>query len=432
MKNHTSSHHSLQEEQLHHNIPDIEIIDLESDSAPEFGAYQETTQDTNFQDENFQRNNYSENDFQKETFQNNDFQGKDAWEDDFPEEGTKRKKKRSRNFSADQESSEDSAPNRMRILQHINIHIVLLLVIVIFIAGIVYKIATWGVLVDPDDIQPGTYDNSYDNMVPLVDAEINTVRTDYSGDITILAFGNAPFADDRNSEDNLVNMIQKLTGATVYNCSISGSFLAAPWYTDEEKWPRDMFTFYWLTFLAMGSESVSNQYLNALELLGDAAPPEAMDVYQTLTTIDLNTVDVIVLMYDGSDYLAGHEMYNDADSTDISQFTGNMVAGIEMLQADYPNIRIIVMSPTYAFGIDDDGNYVSSDIKTYGQHLLSTYVIKQAEYCIDHFVTFVDNLYGTINEDNAPEYLIDNIHLNVEGRKKVAERFVKALYYFND
>ena len=46
-------------------------------------------------------------------------------------------------------------------------------------------------------------------------------------------------------------------------------------------------------------------------------------------------------------------------------------------------------------------------------------------------VTFVDNLYGTVTEDNAQDYLIDHLHLNVAGRKKVAERFVYALNYFS-
>ena len=166
--------------------------------------------------------------------------------------------------------------------------------------------------------------------------------------------------------------------------------------------------------------------------LGESAPPEAMEVYNTLTSIDLSTVDVVAVMYDGSDYLAGHAMYNDGNATDITQFTGNTEAGIELLQYCYPNIRIIIMSPTYAFGLDENGNYVSSDIQRYGWDVLSTYVIKQYASCASRMVTFVDNLYGTINEDNAEDYLTDHLHLNQEGRKKVAERFVYALNYFKD
>jgi lysophospholipase L1-like esterase len=44
----------------------------------------------------------------------------------------------------------------------------------------------------------------------------------------------------------------------------------------------------------------------------------------------------------------------------------------------------------------------------------------------------VDNLYGTITEDNADKYLIDNLHLNVEGRKLVADRLIYALDYFKE
>lgn len=392
MKNNTSSPNNFQEERAH-SIPDVEIIDLEND--PNAGFVGSDSNDENLSEE---------------TAMDSDM---DSFRD----------------------SSRPSQKSKLpaRILSHINIHVILLLVMISFVAGIIYKVMTWGVRVDPDEIVPGEYDNSNDNFLPLTDAKGHTLRTDYSGDIKILAFGNAPFADDRGSENNLASIIEQMTGATVYNCAISGSYLAAELpYLQEDICPMDAFNFYWMCFLAMGNEDIAEKYLNALRVLGDDAPPEAREVYDILTEIDLNTIDVITLMYDGSDYLAGHEMYSDENAEDIHQFTGNMEAGLTMLQHDYPNIRIIVLSPTYAYGLDENGNYVSSDIQRYGWDVLSTYVIKQAYSANNHSVSFVDNLYGTIHEDNASEYLIDHIHLNVEGRKKVAERFVSALYHYND
>lgn len=327
--------------------------------------------------------------------------------------------------------------NRHGFLSHINLHIVLLIVALIFVGCIVYKILNFGQFVDLNEIfkdGPGTYEDTLDSILPLLDTEGNPVYRKYGEGDTILVFGNAPFADDRDSADNLANMIQDMTGATVYNCSVSGSYLAAELPTlDASAAPSDIFNFYWLISLATGyHDSTDAEYLKGVELLGESAPPEAMEVYNTLTGIDLSTVDVVVAMYDGSDYLAGHPMYSDYDYTDITQFTGNTEAGIELLQFCYPDIRIIIMSPPYAFGIDDDGSYVSSDVKRYGWDVLSTYVIKQYTSCTSRSVTYVDNLYGTINEDNASEYLTDNLHLNLEGRKKVAERLVYALNYFGN
>ena len=336
--------------------------------------------------------------------------------------------------AADPSSRDQGAKRKFRF----NIHMLLLVVTVLFVSGIIYKILTFGVHVDLDEIfkdGPGTYEDNYDTILPLFDSEGNALYKNYGEGSNILVFGNAPFADDRDSEDNLANMIQQMTGATVYNCSVSGSYLAAEAAElNASEHPTDIFNFYWLCSLATGYHaSTDREYRKGLEILGDTAPPEAEEVYNTLTSLDLNTIDVIGAMYDGSDYLAAHEMYNDANATDLTQFTGNMEAGIELLNVCYPNIRIIILSPAYAYALDENGNYVSSDMKRYGPKLdvLSTYVIKQYGSCCDRSVTFVDNLYGTINEDHASKYLTDHLHLNVDGRKKVAERFVYALNYYS-
>lgn len=332
------------------------------------------------------------------------------------------------------ENQEEDVPSRINM--HIVFLIVFLLLLATLIGGLIYRFLNWGTPIDLDklfeDGLASTDTAMYDLMLPLLDSDYQPVYKDYGEDSTILFLGNAPFADDRDSEDNIVNMIHEMTGATVYNCSVSGSYLAALNYTlDTNDYPMDIFNFYWLCQLITG-DAVNQRYLDGLKTLDTAAPPEAMDVYNTLEGLDFNDVDVIAIMYDASDYLAGHKTTLFANETDIETFSGNLQAGIQLLHATFPNTRIIVLSPTYAFGVDDSGNYISSDIKDYGEGGLSMYVIWQNQTCITTSVTFVDNLYGTIHEDNASDYLIDNLHLNLEGRKKVAQRFVKALNYFEN
>ena len=330
-------------------------------------------------------------------------------------------------------ASEKVPSRRKGIRSLLNVHVLFFLAVIVIGAVIVFRFQNWGVHVDLDEIfkdGQGTYDNTMDSILPLVTSTGQIAESNTENPI-IVAFGNAPFADDRDSKDNLCHMIADAADATVYNCSVNGSYLStqAPNY-DSDFFPMDAYSFYWLVTLATGSP-IDHYYTEALEKMGESAPPEAPEVYDTLTTLDFNTVDVIVIMYDGSDYLIGRDMYNDEDPTDIQSFTGGLEAGIGLLQDVYPHIRIIVMSPAYAYAIDSNGDYISSDMFTYGQDVFSTYVIREAYSCSIRNVSFVDNLYGTITEDNAKEYLTDNLHINKAGRKLLRDRFVYALEYYS-
>lgn len=326
----------------------------------------------------------------------------------------------------------DGKPPKKR--ERFNAHIVMLGAMAVILLLIVIRIVNWGDFISQDDIfrdGEGTYVDTLDNFIPLMDEDGNVVPIDYSDGLTIVAFGNAPFADDRDAKNNLVSLIAEKTDATVYNCSVSGSFMAADQSDsyNSKKAPMDAYTFYWLACLACGYD-IASYYEYAAEALGSETPPEWEEVVETLTTLDFNTVDVITVMYDATDYLMAHSISDDTNVKNIATFTGNLVAGIEMFQQTYPHIRIIVMSPPYAYAIDDDGEYMSSDIKRYGGEVLSSFCLLQSAICDIVQVTFVDNIYGTITEDNADRYLADNLHLNVNGRKLAAQRFAEALFYF--
>lgn len=372
------------------DLPDIEIVDLEN----------ETVQDTDF----------GKSDISDDV---------EEYPDDEYEEN-------------DWEEEEVKHPSPKGIRRFLNLHVLFALVLLVVVGLLGYRITHWGQRVSQSDIfkdGQGSYDDSWDSILPLTDENGKMIVNDASN---IVVFGNAPFADDRGSSDNLTSLIAKETGATVYNCSISGSYLAAQHTNfDPTLAPMDAYCLYWLVNLAAGVP-LDGYYNDAAKALGDKTPPEAEEVVNTLKTLDFNTIDTVAIMYDATDYLLGNAMYNDDNPTDPTQFTGNLEASIEILQRLYPQIRIIVMSPTYAYAIDEDGNYVSSDIYIYnGRDVLSTYVIKECYSANLHSVSFMDNLYGSITEDNAKEYLTDNLHLNVKGRKLIAKRFEYFLNYYS-
>ena len=381
-------------------MPDIEIVDLEN----------ETMQDTDSGKSAYKTNKKQTSDVSPKADEYEDF-SEEYEEDDYPEE--------------------DETPAPAGIRRFLNVHVFFVLVLVVVIGLVAYRFTHWGQRVSQSDIfkdGQGSYDDSWDSILPLTDENGQMVITDASN---IVLFGNAPFADDRDSSDSLANLIAKETGANVYNCSISGSYLAAQELNfDPTVAAMDAYCLYWLVNLATGAP-IDNYYVQAAEQLGDKTPADAEEVINTLKTLDFNTIDTVAIMYDATDYLLGNPMYNDDNPTDPTQFTGNLEASLDVLQSLYPQIRIIVMSPTYAYAVDENGDYVSSDMYIYNNRdVLSTYVIKECYSANLHSVSFMDNLYGSITEDNAKEYLTDNLHLNVKGRKLIAKRFEYFLNYY--
>lgn len=382
------------------DMPDIEIVDLEN----------EIMQDTDSGKSAHKSNKKQTSDVSPKADEYEEF-SEEYEEEDYPEK--------------------DELPAPAGIRRFLNIHVFFVLVMIVVIGLVAYRFTHWGQRVSQSDIfkdGQGSYDDSWDSILPLTDENGQMVITDASN---IVLFGNAPFADDRDSSDSLANLIAKETGANVYNCSISGSYLAAQELNyDPTVAAMDAYCLYWLVCLATGSP-IDNYYVQAAEQLGDKTPADAEEVINTLKTLDFNTIDTVAIMYDATDYLLGNPMYNDDNPTDPTQFTGNLEASLDVLQSLYPQIRIIVMSPTYAYAVDENGDYISSDMYIYNNRdVLSTYVIKECYSANLHSVSFMDNLYGSITEDNAKEYLTDNLHLNVKGRKLIAKRFEYFLNYY--
>lgn len=382
------------------DMPDIEIVDLEN----------ETMQDTDSGKSTHKTSKKQTSDVSPKADEYEEF-SEEYEEEDYPEE--------------------DEIPAPAGIRRFLNVHVFFALVMIVVIGLVAYRFTHWGQRVSQSDIfkdGQGSYDDSWDSILPLTDENGQMVITDASN---IVLFGNAPFADDRDSSDSLANLIAKETGANVYNCSISGSYLAAQERDfDPTVAAMDAYCLYWMVCLATGAP-IDNYYVQAAEQLGDKTPADAEEVINTLKTLDFNTIDTVAIMYDATDYLLGNPMYSDDNPTDPTQFTGNLEASLDVLQSLYPQIRIIVMSPTYAYAVNENGDYISSDMYIYNNRdVLSTYVIKECYSANLHSVSFMDNLYGSITEDNAKEYLTDNLHLNVKGRKLIAKRFEYFLNYY--
>ncbi len=312
----------------------------------------------------------------------------------------------------------------IKFIKKLNPHIIIPCFILLCIVGSVFFIYKWAKGVD-STYDPDLVEDGYD--IEVLDMVYYVTQDDLGEHVPnetkkILCFGNSPFSDDRDSKNNLCNLIADKTKAEVINLSIPHSYMAmnSPEINVED--PNDYYSFYWLTcFATLKDKQVYTNYNNR----GRGTSEIGDQVVDYLYELDMNTVDTIVVMYDAADYLDGRSKEDSSNLTNPLTFCGNMYAGIELLQNLCPHIQIIIMSPTYAYALDADGNYQSSDIVKVNGDTLSAYAITQLGLCQVAEVTFIDHIYGTVNCDNADEYLKDNVHLNVAGREAVAERFAE-------
>lgn len=310
----------------------------------------------------------------------------------------------------------------------INIHLVLALAIILFLVLVITRILNFGNKITQEDmdaisVPDNAAEENYDEIMPLMAEDDGTFPEDDQV-TTVLCFGNQPFSDDRNSADSLCSLFKAQTGATVYNCSVPGSYMAVRGSYDPDSYSMDAFSFYYMALLfAKGDDSYAEQIFSEYEV-----SQEIKDAVELLKSIDARTIDAVFIMYDGSDYLDSSAAFNDDYLADPICYTGGLAAGIQTIQESCPWIRIIVMAPTYAFAIGEDGSYVSSDIQKNAMGCkMSIYILKQAETSSLLSVSFVDTFYGGIHEDIASDYLIDNLHLNLAGRQLVANRMQQAL-----
>lgn len=307
---------------------------------------------------------------------------------------------------------------------HANLHFILIAAIFLIAVVSVYRLYKWnqGTPLDTDtsDIDTSQFDIEALDMIIPMDASLLEGRED-DGVTTILCLGNNPFTDDRG-DTGLAALIEDKTDSVVYDCAFPNSSAACKYPIYNPEYTRDHFNFYYVT------ECFRNNEFTAISsIAGDEPDPIYAETVEVMKTVDMNKVDIIIIMYDSTDYNQGTPSDNPANPYDVTAFTGGLRTTIENIKSTWPYIRIFVMSPTYAQYMDEDGKLHNGTITDLGNGTLNHYLVKECDAIMDCGVSFIDNYFGTINEDNYEKYMSDHMHCNDAGRELLAERIADII-----
>lgn len=316
------------------------------------------------------------------------------------------------------------APVKQEKQFRLNIHLILLAVIVLIIIFCAVKLYIWNKGV-PSDYDPNRQTTDFDTeamdyIIPLAPDKLEGREDD--GVTTILCLGDDPFSLDQGS-GGLAEQIAAKTGATVYNGSFTGTTMAVQFEDYNDGYILDAFAFVNVAkSLASGNFDLLS---TAVSYSFDQAFPQTVS---TLESIDMNSLDMICIMYDGSDYINRRPCEDPNHPDNPQTYTGALRSGIQAIQEAWPHIRIVVMSHTFCHNVNEEGNFENGDRVDLGNGTLSHYLQKELDTTSELGVSFIDNFYGSINEDNYLDYMTDYIHFNDAGRELLATRFAECIF----
>ena len=324
----------------------------------------------------------------------------------------------------EEDNAEENAEKTGRGGFRFSIHYLFLLAFVLIVGIIVFALYRWNKGV-PSDYDPNYHTTEFDvevidNIIPLAPDKREGYVDD--GVTTILCLGDDPFSLNRGP-GGLSEQIEAKTGAVVYNGAFTGTTVARQ-NADFAQWCYlDAFSFVNVAqSLASGDFGLMKE---ALAYSYDEAFPETVELLSE--EVDMNKVDILCIMYDGSDYVNKRAAYDPSDPYNPVAYTGALRTGIEAIQNAYPHIRIAVLSHTFCHCLNDEGGYENGDRTDLGNGTLSHYWQLELDVTMDCSVSFIDNFYGSVNEDNYLDYMTDYIHFNDAGRELLAERFVECI-----
>lgn len=328
-------------------------------------------------------------------------------------------------------ASEKKPPKKKK--AKLNLHVILLSLIALVFVVIAFKLLFWDKRqhhnTERENDSTLSFDTeALDSIVPLDSSNPGSKEIDE--DLRILFVGNGSLAEDKTSDTNLANIVREKTGATVYNCAIPDTYMSMKNETYTASYPYDAFSFYFLcTLFTFGNTDTVSWAKGDMGGL----PAEVQESVDMLQSIDYDELDVLCIYYDAADYREQRTVIDLDNDTNPTTFCGALHGGIELVKEFYPHVRIIVMSPSYAYAVDENGTLSSSFEKDVLEENLAYYIGMESTICIQDNVSFVDNFYGSIYEEIADEYLKDDgILLNEKGNALLADRFMDALNRFHE
>lgn len=296
----------------------------------------------------------------------------------------------------------------------------LILAIIIFAA---VKLIIWNnQTVELEDVEAGAYDYESLDYVFIVNPEV--IEAHGHDDINQILFLGDAFVTDDSDNASILDFVKNAPDCEVETLTCADAKIAG--FTNSYSGEASVWQANCLydTVKAMCTKDYSLQE-SALEI-ADSISVDYRAFYEKLLTIDLDKFDTLYIAYSSTDFVKSSVLYDPNDDYNVATYEGGLRASIKLLQETYPHLRIIYGSQYLHKVYDVDGELKPATLVNYGNGNLSEYVMRAYNIAMECCISYDDNFFGLITEDNADEYCEYDI-LNPAGKKLIGESIVEYL-----
>lgn len=230
---------------------------------------------------------------------------------------------------------------------------------------------------------------------------------------TIVTLGDSIFGY-HTGETGVSNLIATGLGCTVINGAFGGTRAIA---RTEDSGYNDF------DFTALVDSIVANDYSTQDAAITDHSMSEKIQVQlANLKMADFSKVDIVTMNYGTNDYTG----YFVRDS-----FISGYKEAIGKLQAAYPQLEVVLITPTYRMVYAENGSFSEDgDTMVKNNVTLPDVVDAVKEVAQSMHVRCIDAYNIGIGKHNYSHYFstTDGVHHAENGRRRLAERIVRELW----
>jgi len=253
----------------------------------------------------------------------------------------------------------------------------------------------------------------------------NTRGQERDGNVRVVMLGDSIFGQVQD-ETSVAAVLAELLGKPVFNGALGGTAMGRQ---DEEMRLSDSKDS--LSMEALARAIAWKDFgVQQTARIQDSGTEHFEATIDRLATIDFEQVELLLIGHGINDYHSGMPIYNEKDAYDSYTFSGALRSALEALQDKYPEMRIVVVTPTYSWYVYYEEEDITCEVNDLGGGILEDYVNAQIQVAESMGVEVIDlyhDFYPHSEWSDWKRFTTDGVHPNEEGRKFIAEKIYEYL-----